>query len=143
MVTELYEHATPDTSGDVSVGPQLPSDDDAAFEGQLDSDGWRYNDEPLQWLFGTEGRGKLVMHAIQAVADGDPIFENKSALAKSADVSRHSVHRHIEELEDLNIYERKGGDGTHIRHRPNENSRVVAALFQANHEVLEYVDTEL
>jgi len=142
MVTELYENAVRSADTSETFGPSTDLDG-VTIDGVVHADNWSHNEDPLRWLFATKGRGRLVMYAINEVASGDPIFQNKSALAKSADVSRHSVHRHIEELEELNIYDKKGGDGTHIRHRPNRNSRVIAALYKANQEILEYADADL
>ena len=141
MVTELYENAVRSADTSEPFGPSTDLDE-VTLDGVVHAGDWPHNEEPLRWLFATKGRGRLVIHAINEVATGDPTFQNKSSLAKSADVSRHSVHRHIEELEELNVYEKRGGDGTHIHHRPNRNSRVIAALYKANQEILEYADAD-
>ena len=104
----------------------------------VDSD-WDHEEIPLRWLFGKDGRGGLVEYAIKAVVRDELVYLNQSVLGEKAGVSRHSVHRHIEDLVEMNIYKQYGGNGTTRRFKPNKNSQVLRALYTANREVERYV----
>lgn len=125
-----------------SVSRETSDTRDDAFEPiELDDDPemieWHKEEKPLRWLFKKEGRGKLVEYAAEMISRGEPIYRNKSELAEQADVSRHSVIRHIESLIELGIYEELDGSAT--RYRPNSNSYVLRVVRAANSEIAEKV----
>ena len=95
-------------------------------------DGPALDEQYLEWLFLKDSRVKLVSYALEAVQD-DPIYLNKSELGDLADTSRHSVHRHIDDLVDIGVYEQIGESAA--RYRPNPNSRVLKAIGLANEEI--------
>jgi hypothetical protein len=141
-MSTLYDSAVPADDDNDRFAPldaDNSTDDDTTASvaaGAMTTD-WSHEEAPLRWLFIKDGRGKLVIHAMSEVED-DPVFENKSALAKSADISRHSVHRHIDELVSLGLYEERGGEGTYDRYRPNEQSLVLQTLIKANEQIVKY-----
>lgn len=100
--------------------------------------GWVHEEPPLLWLFSKEGRGGLVEYAIDAVESGDPVYLNKSDLGDEADVSRHSCHRHLDDLVRLGIYSERDKEGSVTRYRPNKDSRVLRALSVAEIEIYKY-----
>ena len=128
----LFDSAEPDESGEteeITIEP-LPIDE-ADVEQTVDE--WEDEEEPVQWLFEKEGRGKLASYAVKALSEDDAVYLNQSDLGREADVSRHSVHRHIQTLVDLNVYEVR--DGKIRRYRPNKDSRIVRAIATLNNEI--------
>lgn len=89
---------------------------------------------PVRWLFEASGRGKLVQLAIEQVLSGEEVFMNKVEMGEEAGTSRHSVHRHIEELVELGIYEERSKHRT--RYRPNAESDILAAINATNEVML-------
>lgn len=122
------------------------NDDDSAFEPVALADAydhtdssWKHESTPLRWLFASEGRAKLVEHAVEAATQDELVYHNKSSLGKEADVSRHSAHRHIDDLVELGIYRKRAREGSVTRYKPNRDSRVLRALYTANTEIESYV----
>ena len=91
---------------------------------------WSEEETPLQWLFGTQARAELVLHAVQRADNSDISYLNKSELADRTDLSRAAVHEHIDDLVAVGIYETRGGEGTFRRYRPNASSSVVTGLHE-------------
>ncbi|MDB9247503.1 hypothetical protein PN419_00580 [Halorubrum ezzemoulense] len=137
-MSRAYENAVPaDDGGD--EGDFGPIDLADAYDSSAGK--WDHDESPLRWLFGKEGRAKLVEYAMRAAEEGDPIYLNKSDLGDEADVSRHSAHRHIDDLIALGIFTERAREGSVTRYRPNTDSRVLRALYTADTEIREYVST--
>lgn len=134
-MSRAYENAVPVEDSQEHEKIELPSPDDPS---STSGTGWNHEQPPLLWLFNKEGRGKLVEYAIDAVESGDPVYLNKTDLGDEADVSRHSCHRHIDDLVRLNIYSERDKEGSVTRYRPNKDSRVLRALSVAETEIYKY-----
>ena len=104
---------------------------------------WDHEDIPLRWLFAKDGRGGLVEYAIKAVVREELVYRNQTSLGEKAGVSRHSVHRHVDDLVTLGIYKQHGGNGTTARFKPNKKSKVLRALYTANREIEQYAGESL
>lgn len=135
-MSQAYENAVPVEDSESYEEFKPLSLDDA--DSSTPNSEWNYDQPPLLWLFGTEGRGKIVNYAIDAVRGGDPIFLNKSGLGDEANVSRHSVHRHIDDLVELGIFTKRASEGSVTRYRPNKESRVLRALSTVDTEIRNY-----
>jgi hypothetical protein len=132
MVSRLYEDAVPTedaTPSESILGPinieETPSGDPEQW--------WPNTVMPTAWLFKARGRAGLVEYALRAIHDGMMYAQNKSELSDNASVSRHSVIRYIDDLVALGIYEEHGNKRS--RYKPNEDSRVLAAIDAANDEL--------
>ena len=114
---------------------------DTAMNNEVQTDGgrghppWSDEETPLQWLFGSQARAELVLYAVQRAGDTDISFVNKSELADRTDLSRATVHEHIDDLVAVGIYETRGGDGTFLKYRPNTSSSVVKGLSEVNEKM--------
>ncbi len=139
MSGSLFGSARPASDDTASDEMFRPLTDDEVEEREQEQ-GWRGDTMPARWLFEDEARGKLVEYAVTATLDNDLVFRNKSELAEEAGVSRHSVHRHMDDLVDIGIYEERG-EGI-ARYRPDEESRILAAINHVN-EAIEKHDLSL
>lgn len=136
-IEEFYAAATPEqTQADTA-----PQNDDLFAQLDVDSvsplsDEWDDTASPLRHLFKKDGRGRLVEYAAEQVPTGTPIYMNKSELADNADVSRHSVIRHMDLFIEWGIYEGYDKESRE-RYRPNEHSYALRIVAAANKELSE------
>lgn len=129
----LFETAVPD---DTQQSNGEFSDLDVTDVGSDALDDWEHDESPITWLFGSKGRLKLCVFALEEVATGDPVFLNKTATSREADVSRHSSHRYLDTLVDLGVFETRG-EG-YNRYRPNANSRILQAMATLHNEISDH-----
>lgn len=141
VAASLYENAVPEDSIDETNDAFQPlSIDDYQAKITDAIERWGEDTTPIAWLFRKEGRGKLVSFAVRALRGSeDEYYMNQSDLARESDVSRHSVHRHIDDLVALNIYEVKPGKIE--RYRPNADSRILKAVAAANDAIASQRDS--
>jgi hypothetical protein len=129
----LFESAVPEeeASDDFDQGSfePLPLPEEVSYNTLM----WDNDEEPIEWLFASEGRLALATYAMAAVDAGDPIYLNKSETSDKAGVSRHSAHRHIDDLVTLGIFETRGQG--YNRYRPNADSRILKAMATVNEEI--------
>jgi predicted transcriptional regulator len=92
---------------------------------------WSDDETPIHWLFATRSRAELVLYAVENADNTDIPYFNKSELADEVGISRDVVHKYIEDLVAVGIYETRGGHGTFVKYRPNTSSSVVAGLYEA------------
>ena len=134
MVETLFTDASPTND----VGPENPfrslDVEEVNFDGTPSE--WVEGSTPVRWMFEYDGRGKLIEYALKQVITNDIVYHNKQNLGNHAGTSRHSVHRYIDELVEIGIYEQRTEGRT--RYRANCDSTILAALAKANKVALEY-----
>lgn len=129
----LFESAVPESEASDEVEQRDFEPLELPEEVSYDTSMWDADTEPVQWLFEAEGRLALATYAMATVEAGDPIYLNKSETARKAGVSRHSAHRHIDDLVTLGIFETRGE--AYNRYRPNGDSRILKAMATCNEEI--------
>jgi hypothetical protein len=112
---------------------------EADGEVEAEDSPWSDDETPLRWLFDRKSRAELVSYAVERAGDTDIPYLNKSELAEQTGVSRSVVHKYIDDLVALDIYETRGGDGTFVKYRPNAESTVVSRLCSVEKEMIERV----
>lgn len=132
MSERLFENTVPREDGE-TFNP-VPIEEDVSQATVT----WGDDMLPVEWLFAKDGRGSLVAYALQEITEGDLRYYNKSGLADAAGVSRHSCHRHLEDLVELGLYDEIDEEGSHARYCPNAHSRILRALYTANRAAEEY-----
>lgn len=138
MSTTLFEDAT--SIDEASNDGPFGSVDISEIDVDSDEKTWVGNASPMRWLFGTSGRGKLVDYALEQVATDEIVFHNKRNLGEHADTSRHSVHRYIDDLVTLGIYEARTEGLT--RYRANKSSTILSAIAAANDTATDHDDID-
>ena len=109
--------------------------DEAQTDGGRGYPPWSDEETPLQWLFGSQARAELALHAVQRAGDTDISYRNKTELADCTGLSRAAVHNHVDDLVAVGIYETRGGDGTFLKFRPNTSSSVVKGLSEVDEKM--------
>jgi hypothetical protein len=99
----------------------------------IEADDWDKDESPLEWLFTKSARVRLAAFAVEQVLEDNPVFINKSAIARESGVSRNSASRYMDDMVDLGIFRARGYG--YDRYCANPDSRVLKALVILQREL--------
>lgn len=120
-----------DSAFEIDLKPVRESD-------TLGEKGWDKDIIPAEWLLNKSGRASIVALAIEQIESEDPIYLNKSEIGERSGSSRYTAHRHMQDLVDIGIFEKRGRNID--RYRANANSTVLAAIARLNEEIADHLD---
>ena len=138
MSETLFDDATP--TDDLGTESPFEALDTEEIDLTDTPSEWIDKPTPVRWMFEYDGRGKLIEYALKHIVTDDVIYHNKRNLGNNADTSRHSVHRYIDKLVEIGIYEQRTDGRT--RYRANRDSTILAALAKANEVAWEHDTVE-